>query len=129
MENKRSFLVKEILALLGIVLVIALVVAWLTTPIFRGDRFDTYIRMFLFLFAILVMAVLRLYNAVVANTRYNIALIKILTALHKMLPGVHSTMQKQILSMNSYSARIKSLNETIESAREVLDEINRKNKK
>lgn len=129
MENKHSFSVAEILLVVTLVVGVALIIAWVTVPLFRGDRIDLYLRVFLLLFAVLVLGVLRLYNAVVANTRYNIALVKILTTLRKMLPGIHSTMQKQVLTTNSNTTRIKALSESIESAREVLDEITKKTKK
>lgn len=129
MEDKHSFPVKEVLILVGFVLALAGIVAWVTVPAFRGDVIEFYIRLFLFMFAVLLLAVLRLYNAVVANTRYNIALVKVITALHKMMPGLTSMVQKQTLSVQSNTARAKALSETIESAREVLDEIVKKTKK
>ena len=129
MENKHSFSVAEILLAVTLVVGVVLIIAWVTVPLFRVDRIDLYLRVFLLLFAVLVLGVLRLYNAVVANTRYNIALVKVLTTLHKMLPGIHSTMQKQVLTTNSNTTRIKALSESIESAREVLDEITKKTKK
>ena len=118
MENKHSFSVAEILLAVTLVVGVVLIIAWVTVPLFRGDRIDLYLRVFLLLFAVLVLGVLRLYNAVVANTRYNIALVKVLT-----------TLQKQVLTTNSNTTRIKALSESIESAREVLDEITKKTKK
>ena len=111
------------LLIAGIVIGAVAVVTWVAVPLFYSAPLHFYARFALVLFAVLVFAVLRMYNAVVGNTRYNIHLIKAITELRKSLGTLIQT-HKTALGVNG--TKVKSAADSVERLREVLESLRTK---
>lgn len=94
------------------VLLIALLVAvgyWIISPIFGGNHFEFYLRLFIFLFMLQTFAILRLYNSIVQNTRFSIELRKTMVKFMQTIPLLDRSMK----NLNSAAGNIKSSMESL----------------
>ena len=72
------------------------------------------------------VAVLRMYNAVVGNTRYNIYLIKAITELRKSLIPLRTLIQTHKTALGVNGTKVKSATDSVERLREVLESLRTK---
>lgn len=114
------------LLLAGIVIGAVVVVSWVVAPLFYAAPLHFYARFALILFAVLVFAVLRMYNAVVGNTRYNIHLIKAITELRKSLVPLGTLIQTHKTALGVNGTKVKSATDSVERLREVLESLRTK---
>lgn len=110
----------------GIVIGAVAVVTWVAVPLFYSAPLHFYARFALVLFAVLVFAVLRMYNAVVGNTRYNIHLIKAVTELRKSLVPLGTLIQTHKTALGVNGTKVKSAADSVERLREVLESLRTK---
>lgn len=121
MRNK--FIKIVIYALLAIIVTGIL---WLLiSPLFSGERYDFYIRFFLLLYVLRTFGTLRLYNAIVQNTRF---IIKLRDITHKFLTNI-PLLDRGMRTLSSIMGSLKNSTDTtkrtIEKNIEALDELNK----
>ena len=105
----------------GIVIGAVAVVTWVLAPLFYSAPLHFYAR-----FALVLFAVLRMYNAVVGNTRYNIHLIKAITELRKSLVPLGTLIQTHKTALGVNGTKVKSAADSVERLREVLESLRTK---
>ena len=135
MEKNRfnSWLTKIGAVLCAAVLfaVLALVVVWCTiAPVVNYVRTPSeiteirmYLRFFLFLFAVMVFGVLRLYNSIVKNTLFLVKLRETLAPFIRAFPGIEKTVRTNTNTENSLKGALDRLSSSIEEATEMLSSI------
>ena len=109
------------LLLAGIVIGAVVVVSWVVAPLFYAAPLHFYARFALALFAVLVFAVLRMYNAVVGNTRY-----KAITELRKSLVPLGTLIQTHKTALGVNGTKVKSATDSVERLREVIESLRTK---
>lgn len=92
-------------------------------PAFTGDMVSFYVRLFLMLVLIQTFAILRLYNALVVNTRFSIKLRDVISKLSVTMV----TLERPIKSLGSQLGVTKNtmekLNSTTTKHSEILSDI------
>ena len=89
-----------------------------------------YLRLFLLLFAISVFGGLRLYNAIVANTRFSIKLRESIIKLAQEFPALERTLKSLITTHGTTKTSLHELSEAlkdnVEMGQELLKELKKK---
>ena len=110
-DNRREQIITALalggLALLGIGLLV--LTFW---PLFVGEKFEFYIRLFLVLFAINTFANLRSYNAIVQNTRFTIKLRESLERIRQQFPTLDRAFRQLQQALGSNKNSLDSLNKS-----------------
>lgn len=128
-------MVKKFIDYLGFVLGIAVIlgIGWLVIEpiIFWTDKSEwrLYCRLFLLLMAVIAFALLRLYNAVVQNTRFEIKLRDSISKITQYFPTLERALHtlSQVLSVNKNS--IEALRKAEEAHREEIEKLIEQSKK
>ena len=88
---------------------------------------DFYIRAFLVMQLIIMFGILRLYNAIVQNTRFVLKLREIGLSIGKVLPRLEQSLKMSIDAMNrnhtSEETLIRTLNRTVEEAQQITERL------
>lgn len=85
-----------------------------------------YVRWFLVLFAINTFAQLRLYNAIVQNTRFAIKLREALIKFINVIPVLERSMKNLNSTMGNVKASSDSLKKTLDSTNDATEELTEK---
>lgn len=114
-----------VLALVVVWCIIAPVVNYVRTPseITEITEIRMYLRFFLFLFAVMVFGVLRLYNSIVKNTLFLVKLRETLAPFIRAFPGIEKTVRTNTNTENSLKGALDRLSSSIEEATEMLSSI------
>lgn len=107
-------------SVVGISLLVILgLLYWVVQPLFWETRWEFYARVVIFLLGIIAFAILRMYNAVVSNTRFLIKVREVLKPLTTELTVMKTTLKKATGTVNknteSHRPLIDSLKEFSES--------------
>lgn len=113
-----------------IALVIILgVLYFVSSPLLNGNWMDFYIRLFLALQLVITFGVLRLYNAIVQNTKFLIKLREVGVTLSKVFPHLEQAVRHLTESVNRSKSTednlIKSLAKTSEDAQHIIEQLKR----
>lgn len=109
-----------IVALVICVLALLALVAW---PLLDGNTHEFYIRLFLFLFTLLVFAVLRMYNAVVNNTRFSIKLREAVLTVEKAFPKLENGLRNLQNAVQANKTAVDTLNKSVQSQSTKVQEL------
>ena len=121
-DNRRDRIIGWLLIGLIVIIVLALL-ALVTWPLFEGDKQDFYIRLFLLLFALLVFAVLRMYNAVVNNTRFSIKLRDAVLTVEKAFPKLENGLRNLQNAMQTNKTAVDTLTKNVQSQSTKVQEL------
>lgn len=110
-DNRRERIITA-LALGGLTLLGIGLLCLIFWPLFVGEKFEFYIRLFLGLFAINTFANLRSYNAVVQNTRFTIKLRESLEHIRQQFPTLDRAFRQLQQALGSNKTSLDSLNKT-----------------
>ena len=113
---------------LGIVVIsiISVIGAFMLYPIFvRGEywMFHFYIRVFLCMFLVMLLAVLRLYNAIVQNTRFVIKLREAMIRMQQAFPSLQRAITNLGISVNSAKDAVKDAKKAIDMNTDETEEV------
>lgn len=111
-----------VLVLVVVWCIIAPVVNYVRTPS-EITEIRMYLRFFLFLFAVMVFGVLRLYNSIVKNTLFIVKLRETLAPFIRAFPGIEKTVRTNTNTENSLKGALDRLSSSIEEATEMLSSI------
>lgn len=116
MANSKYFIIlRNLLGVLFILALIAVVVLFVVAPAIWDLHIPmgVYIHAFLLLGIVGVFALLRLYNAIVVHTKFNIKLMESVKFLRDALPNLNRSLDKVSSALNSSAMDTKKLNDTI----------------
>lgn len=97
--------VVAILIGLGLLWLIAEPIIWWTDK----SEYRLYARVFLILFFVCTFAILRLYNSIVANTRFSIKLRETFVSLYRAIPPL----ERALKNVNSSLGNVRSSTDTL----------------
>ena len=92
-----------------IIVVAILLLLWVFVPTFKGNSLETYVRLVLIMLGLCTFALLRIYNAIVGNTRFLIKLRETMGQLKNALPALEREIRTATSSLNSHRAGNESL--------------------
>ena len=121
-DNRRDRIIGWLL--IGLIVVVVLgILALVTWPLFEGNRQEFYIRLFLLLFALLVFAVLRMYNAVVNNTRFSIKLRDSVLTVEKAFPKLENGIRNLQNAVQANKTAVDTLTKNVQSQSTKMQEL------
>lgn len=82
-----------------------------------------YVRLFLVLMFVNVFSTLRLYNAIVQNTRFSIKLREVMMKFSQLIPGLERELRKLGNSVDSLKTPVDNLKKATEKNAEKLEEV------
>lgn len=116
MENKFNQL-KEYLPLIIVAVVLLVIIFFVVQPLIWSEDYADwvfYVRLFLALMAVQVFALLRLYNAILQNTRFLVRLREAMLKLVNSSPALERAMKGLSNALSSGKNSTEKLRETLE---------------
>ena len=128
MVNKFiDYLMWAVLAaiVLGVLWLIVEPIIWWT----EKSEIRLYIRVFLLMFAVGTFAVLRLYNSIVQNTRFEIKLREALLKFQQTVPGLERSIKNLSTSLGNVKASTDALKKGVSDNTDKVEKLTEKIKK
>lgn len=110
---------------LGILWLIAEPIIWWT----EKSEMRLYIRIFLIMFAVGTFAVLRLYNSIVQNTRFEIKLREALLKFQQTVPGLERSIKNLSTSLGNVKASTDALKKEVSDNTDKVEKLTEKIRK
>jgi hypothetical protein len=111
-------------SLIGVIILIILgVIYWVVSPLINGGGIEFYLRVGILLLGVIAFGILRLYNAIVGNTRFLVKLREILRPLGNDIITLRAHIGTLGNKVSKSTESTRSLNDSIESLTELISKM------
>lgn len=106
-----------------IILVILSIIYWVLAPLFNGVSMEFYIRLALLFLAGIMFGVLRIYNAIVGNTRFLIKMKQVIAPLNTDIVTLRTNIGRLGNRITKNTESLRSLGDTISNSTEAFNKL------